>query len=111
MSAKPYTLIPNVSELVQDMQPDSIISRTFLSAEPLKAVFFGFDAGQSLSEHTSNKAAILHILEGEGTITLGGDSHQATAGTWIYMPPNLKHSVQAETPLKMLLLMFSASED
>jgi quercetin dioxygenase-like cupin family protein len=38
-------------------------------------------------------------------LTLGGDCLEAQAGTWVRMPPELKHSVQAKTPLVMLLLL------
>jgi quercetin dioxygenase-like cupin family protein len=107
----PYTLIPNVDELLSEIQTDSITSRTFLKNADLNAIIFGFDAGQSLSEHTSSKMAIIHILEGDATITLGDEVFHAQKGTWIHMPPHLKHSIYADTPLKMLLLMFTSHEE
>ena len=107
----PYIVIPNVDELLGEIQTDSITSRTFLKNTDLNAIIFGFDAGQSLSEHTSSKMAIIHILEGEATITLGDEMFHAQKGTWIYMPPHLKHSVHADTPLKMLLMMFTPRQD
>ena len=72
----------------------------------MKAILFGFDAGQELSEHTSSQMAIIQILRGEATVTLGDDSHELKGGSWLLMPPRLKHSVHANTPLTMLLLMF-----
>lgn len=100
-----YTLITDVAALVGDIQPDSITSRTFFKGERVKAIVFAFDAGQELSEHTASQAAILHILQGEATVTLGDDSHELNAGGWVHMPPNLKHGVHAKTPLVMLLTM------
>jgi hypothetical protein len=41
-------------------------------------------------------------------VTLGDDTHELTAGSWMQMPPRLKHSILAKTPLIMLLLMFGA---
>lgn len=91
---------------MSEIQPDSITSRTFYRDEQVKLVLFGFDAGQELSEHTSAHAAIIHILQGEATVTLGEDKHETQAGTWIQMPPHLAHSIYAKTPLIVLLYMF-----
>jgi quercetin dioxygenase-like cupin family protein len=101
-----YTLIDNLPGLIGAIQPDSIISRTFHKDEHLKAILFGFDAGQELSEHTSSQAAIIQVIQGEAVVTLGDDRHELAAGAWIHMPPRLRHSVHARTPLVMLLLMF-----
>jgi len=87
------------------IQPESIISRTFYKDDRLKAILGGFDAGQELSEHTSSQSAIIQIVQGEATVTLGDDRHELADGAWIHMPPRLKHSVYARTPLLMLLLM------
>lgn len=103
-----YTIIPNLENLIEEIQTDSITSRTFYKGDGFNAILFAFDAGQELSEHTSTKSAILQIVEGEGRVTLGEDVHKVKQGAWIQMPPHLKHSVYAETPLKMLLLMFKS---
>ena len=100
-----YMLIPNIDDLIEDFQADSITSRTFHKGNGFTAVLFAFDAGQELSEHTSTKSAILQIIEGEASLTLGEDAHKVSKGAWIQMQPNLKHSIYAETPLKMILLM------
>jgi quercetin dioxygenase-like cupin family protein len=104
-----YTLIPVLEELLETIPQDSIVSRTFCKDGQLKAILFGFDTGQELSEHTSSQAAIIQIVQGDATITLGEDQHELGAGAWIHMPPGLKHSITAKTPLLMLLLMFGSS--
>lgn len=101
----PYTLIENLPSLIDTLKPDSITSRTFYKGDRVKAILFGFDTGQELSEHTSSQAAIIQIVQGDATITLGEDKHELTAGSWIHMPPLFKHGVYAKTPLIMLLLM------
>lgn len=100
-----HTLIPNLTDLIESIQADSIISRTFYKDDQVSAVLFGFDAGQELSEHTASRAAILHILRGEATLTLGGETHEVGPDAWIHMSPHEKHSVYAKTPLVMLLLL------
>ncbi len=73
--------------------------------DQLKAVLFGFAAGQELSEHTASSPAVIHILRGEAQLTLGGKVCEACEGAWVHMPAQLPHSVQAKTPLVMLLLL------
>lgn len=104
---QPYTLVEDLASLIA-IQPESIVSRTFYRGERFKAILFGFDSGQELSEHTSSHAAIIQIAQGEATVTLGEDRHELRAGSWIHMLPRLKHSIHARTPLIMLLLMFEA---
>ena len=106
-----YLLIENLNELTDTAAPDSIVSRTVHDDETVKAILFGFAAGQSLSEHTASMGAIIHILEGEATLTLGDDVKAAGAGTWVHMAPRLAHSVDAKTPLKMLLLLLKSQTE
>lgn len=100
-----FTLIENLTAAVQIIPEESIVSRTLHKDGDLKVILFAFAAGQELSEHTASVAAILHILEGEAELKLGGDVVDGVAGTWAYMPPHLPHSLYARTPVKMLLTM------
>jgi quercetin dioxygenase-like cupin family protein len=106
-----YTLVEDLPALLGPIQPQSIVSRTFFKGGNLKALLFGFDAGQELSEHTSGQAAIIQIVQGEATVTVGEDRHELKAGSWLHMPPRLKHSVYAKTVLVMLLSMYSVNEE
>ena len=101
-----YQLVADTKALIESIPPDSIVSRTFHKDEHLRAIVFGFDRGQELSEHTSAYAAIIQIISGEASVTAGGDRHELQAGSWLYMTPKLKHSGVAKTPLVMLLTMF-----
>lgn len=100
-----YTLINKVDDLVEMISPESITSRTFYKDGNLKAILFAFDAGQELSEHSTNQTAIVQIIKGDAMVTLGDDQHDLQQGAWVHMPPKLKHSVYAKTPLLMLLTM------
>jgi quercetin dioxygenase-like cupin family protein len=105
-----YTYIADLAKQV-DIPTDGILSRTLYNDEHVKVVAFGFDAGQELSEHTVSTPAILHIIQGEADLTLGDDSVEARAGAWVRMPSELRHSVQAKTPVVMLLLMMRSAEE
>lgn len=98
-------LIPDLAALLTDAPAQGILSRTFLRAPDVRAVLFRFAAGEQLSEHTSSHPAVLHFLEGTAELTLGEAHHTVTAGAWAYMPPALPHSIQALTPVTLLLTM------
>jgi quercetin dioxygenase-like cupin family protein len=99
-----YTLFLDLAKEVQP--PDKgILSRTLFNDDRLKAVLFGFGQGDELSEHTASMPAILHFLQGEAKLTLADDTLDARLGTWVHMPKGLRHSIQAKTPVVMLLLL------
>ncbi|MCB9418316.1 MAG: cupin domain-containing protein [Ardenticatenaceae bacterium] len=100
-----YTHLADLTHQINDIPPDSIISRTIFSGDGLKAILFGFAPGQELSEHTAAKPAVLHFVKGQARLTLGDETMAAQPGTWVHMEPHLAHSVFAETELIMLLLL------
>lgn len=104
-----YFHVEDVLAQLSEIAPDSIVSRTFFSDQHVKVILFGFAAGQELSEHTASKPAMLHFLQGNARLTLGSDEMTAAPGTWVHMPPNLSHSVYAETPVVMLLYLLSGA--
>ena len=84
---------------------DGILSRSVHSGSGLTLTLFGFDAGQELTEHTSTRAAIIEILDGEAEVVLDGDVHRLTSGAWIAMPPGMTHAIRAITPMRMALTL------
>jgi quercetin dioxygenase-like cupin family protein len=101
------TTCTHFSDLAKEIQPPDkgILTRTLFNDDRLKAVAFGFAQGEELSEHTASMPAVLHFLQGEARLTLGDDTLEARAGTWVHMPKVLRHSIRAETPVVMLLLL------
>jgi quercetin dioxygenase-like cupin family protein len=102
----PYAHFLDVAKEVQPPEK-GVLSRTICKDARVKAVMFGFAQGEELSEHTASMPAILHFLQGEATVTLDGEPVAAAPGTWIHMPTGLRHSIQAKTPVVMLLLLLS----
>jgi quercetin dioxygenase-like cupin family protein len=99
------TTYTHFSDLAQEVRPPDkgTLSRTLFNDGRLKVVLFGFAQGEELSEHTAFMPAVLHFLQGEATVTLGDDRHEAKPGTWVHMPTGLRHSILAKTPVVMLL--------
>jgi quercetin dioxygenase-like cupin family protein len=105
-----YTYIEDLTGSM-DVPDEGILSRTIHDDDQLRAVLFGFAAGEELSEHTASQPAILHFLEGRARLTLGEDGMEVGAGTWVHMAPELRHSLHAETPTVMLLLLMKTPSD
>lgn len=105
-----YHFIQNIGDQLEVIPADSIVSRSLLNRPDLKTIVFGFAAGQELSEHRAARPALLHFVRGEAKLTLGQESYHAQAGTFVYMPAQLPHSVYAETEVLMLLLMLPAND-
>jgi quercetin dioxygenase-like cupin family protein len=99
---------PVVADLdtMREIADKGIVSKSIVENEHHKIVHFTLAAGQELSEHTASVPAVIHILEGQGTVRLGGDVHGARPGMLYYMPAELKHAVVAEGDLVFLLTMF-----
>lgn len=100
-----YTFHQDVAAIFPEPPEDSIVSRTITKGGETKVILFSFAPGQELSEHTASMPAILHFISGEAQLTLGADVYEAQANTWVHMPPNLAHSIQAKTAVSMLLIL------
>lgn len=108
MTAAPQMLLPaerlDLHELVTPT-PQGIASRVLAKAAGGSVTLFAFDAGQGLTEHTSPFDALVLVLEGQLTLTIGGAPISAAPGTVVRMPANVPHGVEAPEPARMLLIM------
>lgn len=85
--------------------PQGIASRVLAKSAASNLTLFAFDAGQGLTEHTSSFDALVMVLEGALTLTIGGTPVRAVPGTIVRMPAGIAHAVEAPEPARMLLLM------
>lgn len=85
--------------------PGAVVSRTIAKTASGTLTLFGFDAGQGLSEHTAPFDALVQVLEGAVTRTIGGQDVPASAGQSVLMPAGVPHALHAAAPMKMLLVM------
>lgn len=82
-----------------------IASRMLAKTTGGNLTIFTFDAGQGLTEHTSPFEALVLVVEGSMTVTVGGISVDAAAGTIVRIPAAVPHAVDAIAPARMLLIM------
>jgi quercetin dioxygenase-like cupin family protein len=66
---------------------------------------FAFEKGQGLTEHTSPFDALVFILQGPMTLTIGGNPVKAAAGGVTRMPAGIPHALEAKERTRMLLVM------
>jgi quercetin dioxygenase-like cupin family protein len=107
MSAAPTAQVLSLGELVS-YQDASVVSRQIIKADAGNVTLFAFDAGQELSEHTAPYDALVHVLEGQAEIRIGGQPFVLQSGGAIVMPANVPHALKATARFKMLLTMIRA---
>jgi quercetin dioxygenase-like cupin family protein len=82
-----------------------IASRVLARTAGGNVTLFAFDAGQELTEHSSPFDALVMVLDGELTLTIGGNGVSAPSGSITLMPADVPHGVHAGEPSRMLLIM------
>ena len=82
-----------------------IHSQTVSDDAGVELVLFAFAPGERLSEHTSARPAIIHLLAGQADLTIGDQAFAGGPNTWIRMAPDTRHSVVARTGLVMALYL------
>jgi len=91
-------------------QSDSVVSKTLLKQPTGTNTLFAFDQGQSLSEHTAPFDALIHVIDGEAKITIGGTEHLVQTGQMITLPAGIPHAVDAPVRFCMLLTMIKVPD-
>lgn len=108
MTTKAPMIAPAESLVLHDLvtpTEQGIASRVLARTAGGNLTLFAFDAGQELTEHTSPYEALVIVLEGSLTLTIGGQPLRASPGTIVRMPAATPHAVSAPEPARMLLLM------
>ena len=85
--------------------PGAVVSRTLAKNPAGTVTLFAFEAGEGLSEHSAPFDALVHIIDGEAELVIGGKVVRAAAGDMVLMPANVPHAVRAAERFKMLLVM------
>ena len=84
-----------------------IHSQTLSAADGVELVLFAMAAGERLSEHTSARPAIIHVLSGTGDLTVAGDRHALAPGAWLRMATGTPHAITATGQLVFALYLIA----
>jgi quercetin dioxygenase-like cupin family protein len=103
-SSLPAAAALALQTLVQTTE-HGIASRILAKAPGGSVTLFAFDAGESLSEHTTAFDALVLVVDGALVLTIGGTRVDARPGTVVLMPGAVPHAVEAPVAARMLLIM------
>lgn len=82
-----------------------IHSQSLSDADGVELILFALAAGERLSEHTAARPAIVHVLSGQGELTVDGDVHRLTPGAWLRMAIRTPHAIVAQTVMVFALYL------
>jgi len=99
--------VENLAESIA-YQDGAVVSRTLVKKAEGTVTLFAFDQGEGLSEHSTPFDALVHVLDGEALITIGGTEHGVGTGDAILMPADVPHALKAQKRFKMLLTMIKS---
>ena len=82
-----------------------IHSQTMSEGGGTELVLFAFAAGEALSEHTSARSTIIHVLSGRGRPDRRRRPSPGWSGDVGPVAPDVRHGIVARTPLVMALYL------
>jgi quercetin dioxygenase-like cupin family protein len=102
-----YTFFPDLGAEAT-VPRRGIHSQTVSEEGGVELVLFAMAAGERLSEHTSARPAIVHVLEGDGMLTVGGDDHPLAPRAWLRMAARTPHAIVTDGGLVFALYLLPA---
>jgi quercetin dioxygenase-like cupin family protein len=79
--------------------------RVLFSTPQCRAVVIDLRAGDELGEHSVRERATIHVVSGSVSLTAGGLTVEAGAGTLATFAPGERHALRAEQEARILLLL------
>lgn len=104
-----HTTIQDLSRAVQ-IQPGAVVSKVVHRDEQLDVTVFGFDTGEGLTGHSASRPAVVQVLSGRLRFSVEAEEIDAGPGAWIHMSAGTEHSLTAEEPTVMLLVLVRTSD-
>lgn len=96
----------NIKTLIH-YSKEGIISKQIFRSSKIDATLFCMAKGTEMSEHTSTKEAIVHVLEGNGEFILKGKRIKMFPGAIIHMEKKAPHSLKAKENTSFILVLAS----
>lgn len=87
------------------VQTEATTSRVVVNNPLLRVVYFAFDTGELLTDHSSPRAVVVQLLSGAIRFSVDGVEHAMAPGDALYLAPGVVHSLVADAPSHLSLVM------
>lgn len=88
-----------------EYQAGQVVSKTLVQNDKVSMTLFSFDKGEEISTHAAAGDAMVTVLDGTGSFTVGGEVFILNAGETLIMPKDIPHAVYGEEKFKMQLVV------
>ena len=86
-----------------EYQEGQVVSKTLVQNDYVSMTIFSFDKGEEISTHAAGGDAMVTVLEGKGSFTVGDEVFYVEEGETLIMPKDIPHAVYGEERFKMQL--------
>lgn len=91
-------------EAMTQFAEGGIISKTLVDRLGVANIsLFTMATGQTMSSHKASRPATIHVLGGEGRITIGEKTWDSRRGSFFYMPAGQPHALESTNNMVFLL--------
>lgn len=104
-----FAKVLEMNNLVE-YQEGTVVSKTIAQGKPLSVTLFAFDKGEEISSHSAKGDAMVYILDGEASVTVGEETFLLKEGETIVMPAHVPHGLEAKERFKMILIVVFSLE-
>lgn len=94
---------PLILKDLVNYQDGQVVSKTLVQNPNVNITLFAFDKEEEISSHSSHGDAMIYVIDGTASITIGDEKHVVTAGQTIVMPAEIPHAVYAPEAMKFIL--------
>lgn len=100
--------IRNLKDLIE-FQPGGKVRKRVFITDKIEMELVCYEPGTSTVEHHHvGQDEIFMIVEGTGTITIGGEPVRVGPGSLVYAPADIKHGIQPDPEGKMVMVFVKA---
>jgi quercetin dioxygenase-like cupin family protein len=91
-------------EAMAQFAEGGIVSKTIVDRPGVTNIsLFMMATGQTMSSHRAGRPATIHVLGGEGRITIGENTYESKRGSFFYMPAGQPHALESTGNMVFLL--------
>ena len=100
--------IRNLRDLIE-FQPGGKVRKRIFITDKIEMELVCYEPGTSTVEHHHvGQDEIFMIMEGTGTITVGGEPVRVGPGSLVFAPADIKHGIQPDADGKMVMVFVKA---